>query len=1400
MYLRNRWSVAGRLASAASSAGVAALVMFLGSSLSATQEPAEKGKDTPAAAESKPQPPDQPTRKANEPKEVAKPPAAQDPAAAPKDDATKPAEPAKKKGAATKKASEDPKDTRIEDIEKRLLELLQEVRSLRGAAAAPDKPQPPAEKPPVVLPAEWLRAMNWRAIGPANMGGRITDLAVYEADPCIWWVATSSGGLLKTINNGITFEHQFDKEATVSIGAVAVAQSDSNIVWVGTGENNPRNSVSYGDGVYKSTDGGKTWKNMGLKKSFQTGRIVIHPKDPNTVYVGALGRLYGPNEERGVYKTTNGGESWEKVLYIDDRTGVIDLNMHPTDPNTLIAAMWERERDGFDSWPGNDVPKADGYDGYDPIRKWGSGSGIHKTTDGGKTWKKLMAGLPKCNLGRIDVDYWRKDPNVLVAIIDCENTAKGPQPLSVYLGAVGQNADGKARLIQVIPDSPAAKAGLAVGDVITAAGDKEITEFNQVLDLLRSRRPGNKIVLKVTRGDESKELEVTLASRPGVPQVAGAERSGGVWLGATGEDREGKAHLTQVIPDSPADKAGLQSGDIVLEADSKAVGEFAQLVEQIRGRSAGDKLNLRIQRDKDTKEVEVQLEPRPGGFAGLGGPQTDVYLGIQGEDAPGGAKLVQITDDGPAQKAGLEPGDLVIKIDDKEIADYDALVDQIRVRKAGDKMALTVRRGEVTKQLTATLENRPGGPTNTRPYSFSYGGQSPNVQDQQGSEGYDYGGVYKSTDGGETWTRINSLNSRPMYFSQIRIDPSDDQFIYALGVAQHKSGNGGATFSSDLGRGVHADGHAMWIDPRDGRHMIIGCDGGTYISYDRGANWDHLNHTAIGQFYHVAIGPKYPYYVVGGLQDNGSWAGPSLGLSGGGPINEDWISVGGGDGFVCRVDPDDPDLIYYESQNGAIARRNLRTGERGSIRPTRPRGEPPYRFNWNTPFILSNHNPRIFYCAGDYVFRSLNRGDNLQAISPQITLTKRGSATALAESPRNPNVLYVGSDDGALWVTRDGGVKWTDVTKNLGVAAPRWVSTIEPSRFEEGRVYVALDGHRSNDDEPYVLASEDYGTTWRSIRGNLPWGSTRCLREDLQNPNLLVVGTEFAAWCSIDRGKHWNKMNNNLPTVAIHEFAFHPTSGEIVAATHGRSLWICDITPLRQVTTEQLEGKIALFKPTAAIRWQSEPARGRTNRRFVGQNPPSGASVYYWLPKKAERVSLKVIDVEGNVVRDIRASGEAGLHHLTWDLARVAPRLPGSRGGFGGRSGDAPPGARRAPDGVAAQRGDPPPAASGGESSATPTQDSPGRGAGRRSGGGQGEAGATPRPGTGGFGGLGATRSASAGDYRVVLTVDGQEFAQAIRVERDPNAPSTLIAEEPEFVPDDPDREQSNLRFKRIDD
>jgi S1-C subfamily serine protease/photosystem II stability/assembly factor-like uncharacterized protein len=1257
------------------------------------------------------------------------------------------------------------REERLARVEAQLAELQKTIADLRKApgetataVSNPAQPTPaPLSEAGITLDSKWLSALSWRSIGPAGMGGRIVDLAVYEADPSTYWVATASGGLLKTTNNGITFAHQFDNMPTVSIGAAAVAPSDSNVVWVGTGENNPRNSVSYGDGVYKSTDGGKTWKNMGLKSSFQVGHIVIHRTNPNIVYVGALGRLYGTNEERGLYKTINGGETWERVLYVDDKTGVIDVQMHPTDSDTLIAAMWERQRDGYDSHPG--APMQEGYDSYDPIKKWGPGSGLFKTTDGGKSWKKLTKGLPSSQLGRMGIDYYRKDPNTVFVIVDCAKIGMGLPPRSgagVYVDIFGEDIEGGGGVkLQAVRDNgPAAKAGLQVDDIVQSIDGKPITKAEQLSDEIREHKVGDKLKFKVLRGDKTVEITVTLERPPESP----GSSAGNVYMGIAGEDGESGVKVTAVAAGSPAVAAGLEAEDVIQAVEGKTVASYNQLLEEVRGKKAGDVIKLKVMRDNQTREVELTLADRPqgqgqgrGGGGGRGGPPqaTAPYMGVLGEDAEGGVRLTRVVEGGPAEKAGLKSGDVVQVIGDKEVKEYQEMLEEIRERKVGDKVKIKLTREGKSQQVEVALAERPrtgpgasSRPAATRPSTAMYGGQMENVQDEQGPNGFEYGGIYKSTDGGETWKRINSLNPRPMYFSLLRVDPSDDKYLYVGGISMYRSKDGGKTFKADASRGVHADQHVLWINPKDGRHMIVGCDGGFYLTHDRAENWDHLNTMAIAQFYHIAICPHQPYRVAGGLQDNGSWCGPSISLSGTGPINEDWVSVGGGDGFVCRVDPEDPDLVYGESQNGSMFRRNLRTGERAFIRPQRADGAPAYRFNWNTPFILSAHNPRIFYAGGNYVFRSLDRGNNLQAISPEITTTKWGSATAICESPRNPNVLYAGTDDGALWVTKDGGKNWANVTANVGLPGLRWVSSIEASRFAEGRAYVVFDGHRSDDDDPYVYVTEDFGKTWKSIRSNLGWGSTRVLREDIQNANVLYVGTEFGAWCSIDRGKMWNKLGSNLPTVAVHEFALHPASGEIVAGTHGRSLWVLDVSALRQIKPENLASKPALYEPPAVIRWRREPVRSGTNRRFVGSNPPRGAQIYYSLPQNVQKASVKIVDISGQTLREFPAKKEPGLHRITWDLRAAPsrattpttrPTREGERGGEGG--------ARTAF-------------------------------AGRGGGGG------------GGGGGPRGTVTAAAvtpGAYRILLNIDdGQPIAQTLRVEADPVVADSVMADEEE--------------------
>src|SRR5579885_929705 len=406
-------------------------------------------------------------------------------------------------GLSEEKAS-SAREKEIADVEKQIEALQKKLAELRKA---PAPEQPGAAEG--TLPADWVKQLNWRCIGPAAMGGRIVAIAVNESDPSMWWVATASGGLLKTTNNGVTFEHQFDREATVSIGDVAVAPSNPNVVWVGTGENNPRNSVSYGDGVYKSTDGGKTWKNMGLKKSFQVGKVLIHPKNPDIVYVGALGRLYGPSEERGLFKTSDGGKTWERILYVDDKTGVIDMRMHPTEPDTLLVATYERARDL--------------YDVGDPVKKWGPGGGLYRTTDGGKSFQKITKGLPTCQLGRIGLDWYRKDPNVVFALVESEKIGMGPpRPAVAYAGLAAEDAEDQgARVRFVAAGGPADRAGIRANDVLTAVDDKPVRSAEDFQEASRGKKAGETVVVKYTRAGKPMGAKLTFAERPRGGQPGG---------------------------------------------------------------------------------------------------------------------------------------------------------------------------------------------------------------------------------------------------------------------------------------------------------------------------------------------------------------------------------------------------------------------------------------------------------------------------------------------------------------------------------------------------------------------------------------------------------------------------------------------------------------------------------------------------------------------------------------------------------------------------------------------------------------------------------------------------------------------------------------------------------------
>jgi photosystem II stability/assembly factor-like uncharacterized protein len=834
-----------------------------------------------------------------------------------------------------------------------------------------------AQNQPAPAPSPF-DGLRFREIGPATPSGRIDDLAVLESNPSVFYVATATAGVFKTINHGTTFEQVFDSSTTSSIGDIAIAPNDANLIWVGTGENNNRQSSSWGDGVYKSGDGGKTWTHVGLKDSKVIARIIVDPTDYSTVYVAALGSLWGAGGERGVYKTTDGGQTWTRVLHVDDDTGATELVMDPSNNQVLYAATYQRRRA---TW---------GMNGGGP------GSAIHKTSDGGRTWTKLTRGLPEGPLGRIGLDVYRKNPNVVYA---------------------------------------------------------------------------------------------------------------------------------------------------------------------------------RIEHERES-------------------------------------------------------------------------------------------------------------------------------------------GVYRSDDAGATWTKMSAVNPRPMYFSQIRVDPQSDHRIYVLGVQLHVSDDAGKTFRSDGASRIHVDHHAMWINPNDSNLVMIGNDGGVSISYDRSKTWVWMPNLNLSQFYHVTYDMQVPYHVCGGLQDNNTWCGPSAKRNEHGISNDDWYIIGGGDGFQAQMDPSDPRILYSESQDGRMNRIDRVTNERKSIRPEAPEGETPYRWNWDTPMRISHHNPAAIFVAGNRLFKSTDRGHSWKAISPDLTtntdretlslmgvvakefkiakhdgVQSYGNLVQFSESPRRAGVYYTGSDDGVVSVSRDDGANWTNVaSKFAGLPKNTYVSKLEASRFDDGTVYATFDGHRLNDFGTYAYVSTDFGNSWRSIAGDLPKGQVvRTLTEDLKNPAVLYLGTESGLFVTTDRGAHWTRVKANLPTMPIYEITLHPRENDMLLATHARGIWILDdLAPFQQFAKAQ-QTDAFVFEPEPVSHQLASAERMKDfegDRQFLGENPARGARVAYYLKSAAKDLKLTVHDQSGAVVREISGDAtkdarKAGVNTIVWD-GRVKPLAPmrnqtgGGGGGFFGNINNGP--------------------------------------------------------------------------------------------------------------------------------
>ncbi|MBL8150502.1 MAG: glycosyl hydrolase [Blastocatellia bacterium] len=835
--------------------------------------------------------------------------------------------------------------------------------------------------------------LKLRSIGPAVTSGRVSAIAVNPNDRSHYIVGAASGGVWVTKNAGTTWTPVFDNEGSYSIGAVTIDPKNPNIVWVGTGENNSQRSVGYGDGLYKSEDGCKSWKKVGLQSSEHIARIVIDPRSSNTVYVAAQGPLWGSGGDRGLFKTTDGGKNWKNILSISENTGVTDVAMDQKNPDTLYAAAYQRRRHVW------------------TLINGGPEAALYKSTDAGESWKKVTSGLPNVELGRI---------------------------------------------------------GLAI---------------------------------------------------------------------------------------SPADSSVVYA---IVEAANKK------------------------------------------------------------------------------------------------------------------------------------------------------------------------GGIFCSTDYGETWEKRNDFDSTAMYYGQVIADPKDVNRIYIPNVYNLVSDDGGKTLRRLGEKFKHVDNHVIWIDPTNTNYYLVGCDGGIYESFDRGANWDFKSNLPITQFYDVTVDNSSPfYYVYGGTQDNFSLGGPSRTRSITGITNADWFVTQGGDGFRSVVDPQDPNIIYSEYQYGGITRFDKRTGERMGIKPQEGRGEPPLRWNWDSPLIISPHLNTRLYFAANKLFRSDDRGNTWKAVSGDLTrnldrdklpvmgkiwspdaVAKHastsfyGNITALAESPKKEGLLYVGTDDGLIQVSEDGGQNWRKTEKFPSVPEFTYVSRILASQHDINTVYATFDNHKNADFAPYILKSTDKGKSWSSIKSNLPAnGPLLAIAEDHVKPELLFLGNEFGLFFSNDGGQKWVQLKGNFPTIAVRDLAIQKRENDLVVGTFGRGIYILDdYTLLRTINNELLAKEAHLFTVKDALLYiESRPYGGRGNSFqgssfFAASNPPFGATFTYYLKdslktkkqkrqeaqKEAEKknsqlpypsqqdfrdeelepapeIIVTVTDSAGNVIRKLKGTNQAGINRVTWDLRYPVP-------------------------------------------------------------------------------------------------------------------------------------------------
>jgi photosystem II stability/assembly factor-like uncharacterized protein len=843
-----------------------------------------------------------------------------------------------------------------------------------------------------------------RNIGPTWQGGRIVDIEVNHQNTKEFYLGFASGGIFKTVNNGITFEPVFDNLDAIGIGDFALSQKNSQVLYVGTGEKNSSRSSYAGSGVYKSTDAGKTWMSVGLTGTQHISKVLIHPEDDNTVWVAVIGALYTTNKERGIFKSSDGGKSWRQTLFINDSTGVIDMVINPKNPKQLFAAAWERSR------------KAWHFKGS------GEGSGIYKSEDGGDSWTKISSGLPGGkNPGRIGLEISPANPERVYAVIDNQEEVE----------------------------------------------DKK---------------------------DESKEPE-----------------------------------------------------------------------------------KIRIE---DFKTMTVE------GFLALENKKLEDFLRESNFPKKYTAEVVK---------------------------------DDVRKKKYSVK----------------AISEYHGGDANAKLFKTKIKGAQ----------------VYRSDDGGNSWKLINSYDldgvfyTYGYYFAEIKASPANADHLYIYGVPLLKSKDAGSTWNRiDTLKGeqhIHVDHHALWIDPKDPQHILLGNDGGLYMTYDEGATWQHINNMPVGQFYTVNVDMETPYNVYGGLQDNGVMKGSSKSIPN---ESKHWDTLIGGDGMYVAPDPRNPKLVYAGYQFGNYYRMETDKNKTAKVTPQHNIGETPLRWNWRAPFLMSKHNADILYSASHKVHRSLDKGETWEVISEDLTKGRNpgnipfGTISTLTESPLKFNLLYAGTDDGNVWVYKNG--TWTSVIN--GLPENKWVSSVSCSPHDEATVFVSLNGYRDDDFRTYLFESNDYGKTWKSVNGNLPASVANVLIQDPVNPKLYYCGLDNGTYITFDAGTTWHLLNNAL-NVPAYDMIVHPRENELVIATHGRSMLVADVKPLQQLKNSR---GLSVVTPEA-VRHNSK--WGEKDFPWAKANIPS-VNLLYYNGKAGTPIKVEVFDGNKNKVRVFNLPGEPGFNSFRWDL------------------------------------------------------------------------------------------------------------------------------------------------------